>query len=109
MPSRTYLGELELFVLAAVQRLGDAAYGVTIRREISSSTGRAVSIGSVYGTLGRLGDKGLVTFSVSEPLAVQGGRARRMTRLTPAGVRALLHAIESLSRLTYGTPAGARL
>jgi PadR family transcriptional regulator PadR len=109
MTPRTYLGELELFVLAAIQRLGDDAYGVTIRREISDRTGRSVSIGSVYAAVGRLSDKGLVAFTLAEPQPVQGGRARRMVRLTPAGLRALRHAVDSLAQLVRGLPIGARL
>lgn len=106
--TRTYLGELELFVLAAVQRLGREAYGVTIRREIAGRTGREVSMGSVYATVGRLADKGLVEFEIAEPEPVQGGRARRMVGLTPAGLRALRHALDSLAELVRGTPLGAR-
>ena len=106
--TRTYLGELELFVLAAVQRLGQDAYGVTIRREIADRTDREVSMGSVYATIGRLSDKGLVQFEIADAEPVQGGRARRMVRLTPAGLTALRHALDSLAQLVRGTPLGAR-
>lgn len=106
--TRAYLGELELFVLAAVQRLGDDASGVTIRREINDHTGRDVSMGSVYATVGRLSDKGFVEFEIADPKPVQGGRARRMVRLTPAGLAALRHALDALAGLVRGTPLGAR-
>jgi DNA-binding PadR family transcriptional regulator len=106
--TRTYLGELELFVLVAVQRIGRDAYGVTIRREIVDRTGREVSMGSVYATVGRLSDKGLVEFEIADPEPVQGGRARRMVHLTPAGLTALRHALDALADLVRGTPLGAR-
>ncbi len=102
MPVRTYFGELELLVLAAAFRLGNDAYGVTIRREISAHAGRSVSIGSTYTTLARLAEKGLLRFELSEPEPTPGGRARRYVRLTPGGLRALRHAVGSLVRMTDG-------
>ena len=97
-----FLGELELFVLGGVQRLGDDAYGASIRREIAARTGRDVSIGSVYATLGSLHDKGFVTFEVSDPIPVQGGRARRMVRLTASGRLALGDSLRAIQRLARG-------
>ena len=89
MPKGQYLGEFELYVMSALALLGDEAYGVTIRREIEQRSGRSVAIGAVYATLARLADKGLVSFRISQPLPVQGGRSRKHARLTPAGRRAL--------------------
>src|SRR3954447_3418451 len=104
-----FLGELELFVLAAVQRLEHGAYGASIRKEITARTGRDVSVGSVYATLGHLHDKGFVRFELSDPQPVQGGRTRRMVRLTAPGRRALrasLQAIHSIEHgLVFGTDA----
>ena len=40
------LGSLEHIVLLAVMRLGSDAYGMTVRREIESATGRDISIGN---------------------------------------------------------------
>ena len=48
------LGEFEQFVLLALLRLGNGAYGATIRREIQERTRREVPVGSVYVTLARL-------------------------------------------------------
>ena len=97
-----FLGELELLVLGALQQLGDDAYGASIRREIAARTGRDVSIGSLYATLGNLHDKGFVTFEVSDPKPVQGGRARRMVRLTSAGRLALSDSLRAIQRLARG-------
>jgi PadR family transcriptional regulator PadR len=101
-----FLGELELFVLGAAARLGDAAYGASIRREIAARTGRDVAIGSIYATLSRLDEKGFIRFELSEPEPVQGGRARRMVRLTAAGNRALRDSLEALHRLSHGLALG---
>ena len=59
-------------VLLALIRLGDDAYGVPISNEIEASSGRGVSIGSIYITLDRLERKGLVSSSLGEPTAARG-------------------------------------
>jgi DNA-binding PadR family transcriptional regulator len=84
-----FLGEFEHLVLLAVARLGDEGYGMTIRREIESRTGRDVSIGAVYTTLDRLEQKGLLASRVGEPSPHRGGRARRHFELLEPGARAL--------------------
>ena len=109
MSPRSYFGELELLVLAAIYRLADDAYGVTIRQEISARAGRSVSLGSAYATLGRLAEKKLVRFVISDPEPKRGGRSRRFVRLTPAGLRTLQHTVGSLVQMTDGLPLGARV
>lgn len=101
MPDK-FLAEFELYVMLAVARLGDDAYGVTIRREIEGRTGRPVSVGALYATLGRLGDKGFVAFSNSPPRPVKGGRSRKYCALTEAGRSALAHSTTMLSRMMEG-------
>lgn len=114
MPKSPHLSDFELYVMLAVSALGDDAYGVTIATRIADRTGRDVSIGAVYATLGRLGDKGFVRFSLSDPEPVRGGRSRKLVALTPAGERALRLTTESLTRMLDGvalrpaTGGGAR-
>ena len=55
-----FLAEFELYVMLAIARLGDDAYGAVVRQEIESRTSRPVSIGALYTTLARLEDKGMV-------------------------------------------------
>ena len=102
MPKGQFLGEFELYVMGALARLGDDAYGVTIRQEIEDQCGRTVAIGAVYATLSRLFDKGYVTFRVSDPLPVPGGRAKKHASLTPEGRRALAHSTAMLHRILPG-------
>ena len=101
MPGR-FLAEFELYVMLAIARLGDDAYGAEIRREIEERTGRPVSIGALYATLGRLADKGLLEFEISEPRPEPGGRARKYSHLTPEGREALSHSTEMLRRMMEG-------
>jgi PadR family transcriptional regulator PadR len=54
MAQREFIGGFELLVLLALIPLGDDAYGVPISEAIEDSSGREVSLGSVYITLERL-------------------------------------------------------
>jgi len=89
MNRRDYLGEFEHVVLLAVAHLGESGYGTTIRRDIEHRTGRPVTVGAIYATLGRLEAKGLVESWTGESTARRGGRAKRHFRLLPAGIQAL--------------------
>jgi len=103
MPGK-FLPEFELYVMLAVARLGDDAYGATILREIEERTGRPVSIGALYATLARLDDKEMIELDVVEPQPGQRGRARKYCSLTPQGQEALSHSTEMLQRMMEGVP-----
>ena len=74
--SRESLGHFELLVLLALLRHGDEAYGVPIAHAIEQSTGKRVILASVYNTLERLEEKGLVASTMGEPTSERGGRAK---------------------------------
>lgn len=97
-----FLAELELLVLASVCRHDGDAYGINIARDIAERAGRRVSLGSVYGTLGRLADKGLVRFTESDPLPIRGGRARRLAQITSPGMRALRRSTNAVRQMVAG-------
>jgi PadR family transcriptional regulator PadR len=96
------LGSLEHIVLLAVMRLGEDAYGITVRREIESTTGRDLSVGAVYATLVRLESKGFVKSSAGEPTAERGGRAKRYFRVTANGKAALRNTHEIIQKMSAG-------
>jgi len=102
MPTAINLGEFEQLILLAILRLGDRAYGVTIRTEISERAGRTVAPGALYTTLDRLEDKGLVKARVGEPTPQRGGRAKRFFTVTASGARALARAQHAFQRLLEG-------
>jgi PadR family transcriptional regulator, regulatory protein PadR len=101
-----YLGELEQLILLALARLGDNAYGVTILQTIVESTGRDMTLGTVYKTLWRLEQKKFVSCWIADPTAERGGRRKKMYELSPLGKRALNHSLESLRRMTEGLRKG---
>jgi PadR family transcriptional regulator PadR len=102
MSSRDYLGEFEHIVILALLRLADRAYGVTVRREIEARTGREVSIGAIYATLGRLEAKGYVKSQFGEPTPERGGRSKRFFRVTAKGVTAVNRTHRAIQNLTQG-------
>ena len=91
-----------MHVLLAISRLGEDAYGGSIRREIEERSTRRVWIGPLYATLAKLDDHGLVAARMGEPLPVRGGRSRRYYRLTAAGARALRESLAMLDRMRDG-------
>jgi PadR family transcriptional regulator PadR len=96
------LGEFEQLLLLAIIHLGDEAYGVTIRQEVESRTGRDIAIGAMYTTLNRLETKGFVKSVMTDPTAQRGGRAKRQFKLRPLGATALRQSRERLARMWDG-------
>jgi DNA-binding PadR family transcriptional regulator len=102
MAKGAYLGEFEHIVLLTVLRLGEGAYGATIRAEIESVTDRFPTIGAVHATLERLERKGLVSSRIGEPTAERGGKAKRHFKIERAGIAALRDVRMTLERLHAG-------
>lgn len=98
----TPLGEFEQIVLLAIFRLGENAYGVTIREEIAAKTDRDPSPGALYTTLARMEEKGLVKSRLGDPTPDRGGRAKRFVKITPSGIEAVARAQRSYQNLLRG-------
>lgn len=99
MRKRDYLSEFEQLVMLAVLQLGDDAYGATIRQVLAGDARRKVSIATIYVALGRLEERGLVRSWMSDPVAVRGGRSKRLYAVEPEGVEALERARATLERM----------
>ena len=102
MTKRESLSRLEEMVLLAVMRLGPQSYGVTIRQEVKSQTGRDLSLGAIYPTLDRLEDRGLVRSHRGEPTGERGGRSRRQFTLLPEGRTALQRSWRAMTAMWDG-------
>ena len=102
MSPREFLGELEEMVLLAILRLGVGAYGASIVRELDEHAGRDVPRGSVYVTLDRLEEKGMIVSRAGEPTPQRWGRAPRLVTVTEAGRVALRRTHEVRERLRRG-------
>jgi PadR family transcriptional regulator, regulatory protein PadR len=99
-----YLGEFEEIVLLAVMRLGNNAYGVTIRQTVEGVAERPTSIGAIYTTLERLEEKGMVSSWQGEPTEQRGGRAKRYFKIEGPGIEALNDVEAMRKRLRAGVP-----
>lgn len=99
-----HLGEFEQVVLLAVARPTGGGHGAGIHEEILETTGRDVSLSSVYVTLNRLESKGYVAASVELGDEARGGRPRKSYTLTETGVERLRAARLDAERLWAGLP-----
>jgi len=102
MPVPASLGEFEHVVLLAILRLGENAYGVTIRAEIAVCTGRTPAPGALYTALERMEAKGLVQSRMGDPTPQRGGRAKRYAKVTKKGVAAVVACQRSYQKLLHG-------
>jgi len=102
------LGEFEYLLLTAAARLGEDAYGVSIRREIEAATGHGCSIGALYTTLDRLEAKGYVKTWMGEATPQRGGRPKRMVTVTAKGLQEAAEFYEAVMRVSRGVSWAAR-
>lgn len=94
------LGDLQHLAMLAVIRLGEEAYGAAIRDELARVAGRSVSVQTVWVTLVRLEEQGYATSK--DVAAPEGGRPRRIFRITPDGWAMLEQTKRSITRMWEG-------
>jgi DNA-binding PadR family transcriptional regulator len=102
MAKGVLLGEFEQLMLLAILRLGDNAYGVSIRREIEVCARRAVASGAIYATLERMLDKGYISGKEGEPEPTRGGRPKVYYHVEAPGLAALSAWDETQRRMRHG-------
>ena len=96
------LGELEELVLLTIGIIYQEAYGVSIREELFSQTGRRINISAIHSVLRRLEDKGFAESYMGGSTADRGGRRKRLFSLTALGKQVLKESIELRNRM-YNT------
>lgn len=96
------IGQLETLILMAILRLRTGAYGVSVRDEIASRTGRRLTRGAIYTALKRLEAKGFVDGTLGEATASRGGRAKRFLVVSEAGLEALRSTTSDLDSMRVG-------
>lgn len=99
-----FLTRTEEIILLAVHRLGDNAYGVTIRQEVERLVGKPYSIGAIYVPLERMAERGWLRANEGKPTAERGGRAKRYYTLTADGRKVLLATKQLHERLWADIP-----
>lgn len=106
-----FLGEFEQFLLLSILKLGDNAYGSTIRQLLAETIQRDVTIGALYTTLERLEKKGLLDSKMGEVTPERGGRAKKYFKVTAKGLQALKRSKQALMSMWENVAliqAGAR-
>jgi PadR family transcriptional regulator PadR len=83
------LTRTEEIILLSIWRLGENAYGITIREEVGKATGEEWQLGAIYPFLSRLHQGGYVKTLTSRSTPERGGRHKIMYRLTESGKDAL--------------------
>ncbi|HSG27693.1 MAG TPA: PadR family transcriptional regulator [Candidatus Krumholzibacterium sp.] len=100
------LSRAEETVLLAILRLGDEAYGVSIRKVIRELSGKDYAYGTLYGVLDQMVRKEYVWKVKGEPTHERGGRGKTYYRLTREGVDELRSALEFHQSVWKGISAG---
>lgn len=87
--AKKFISRSEEFLLLAVWRLKDDAYGVEIRKQLKQATGKTWAYGALFVMLQRLEKKGYLSSYFTDPSSYRGGKSKRIFRLTAQGVKAL--------------------
>jgi len=87
--TKKFISRSEEYILLAVMRLQDEAYGVAIRNQLKLVTGETWAFGAVHVMLTRLEKKALLESSLADPTPQRGGRSKRIYKMTSLGVKTL--------------------
>ena len=88
------LTKIEEILLLAIWRLGDDAYGVKIRQDVSKVINKEFTYGNLYSALNQLVKKKYVTKRDGELIPERRGRRRIYYTVTKDGLQALKTAQE---------------
>jgi DNA-binding PadR family transcriptional regulator len=83
------LTRAEEILLLSILRLKDNAFSFNILKEIKQSTGKNLTIGSLWVSLDSLHKKDYIDKRMAEETPAKGGRKKVFYSLTPSGAQAL--------------------
>jgi PadR family transcriptional regulator PadR len=95
------LTKREEFVLLAIWKLQENAYGITVRKAVIEMANSKLHYGSLYNTLYQLVNKGFIETQESAPESVKGGRSKVLYSLTSAG-RKTLKSAQAIQKSVWG-------
>lgn len=98
------LTDLEQLILLALLHAGPDAHGAAVQEVLAERAGRSVTIGSLYNTLMRMEERGLVESALGQPTPKHGGKARRLYAVAPRERAALTEARRVYERMWMGLP-----
>lgn len=98
------LSRIEEALLLAILKLGDNAYGVSIRKQIYEDTREEWSFASIYTPLDKLKRQGLVKKVKGESLPIRGGKSKYYYHVTEEGKKILKKAWEKQQKMWSDVP-----
>ncbi len=101
------LTRMEEIILISIWRLGENAYGITIREAVGRVTAEEWPLGAIYPYLSRLQKCGYVRTSTGPSTPERGGRHKILYRLTETGKEALAEVHRIGQRTWDGIPIAA--
>ncbi len=104
----TYLGEFEEIVLLTVGVLVGEAYGLTVKYEAESRTGRRINLSAIHSALYRLERKGYLRSEKGEATQKRGGKRKKYFFVTNNGIAALTEVKNIRASLWASFPAISR-
>jgi PadR family transcriptional regulator PadR len=84
-----FISRTEEYVLLSVWRLKENAYAVTVRSDLSRTTGKTWAFGALFVILNRLEKKGFLESRLSDPTPKRGGKSKRYYTLSAQGTEIL--------------------
>ena len=97
-----HLSRIEEVLLLSVLKLGEKAYGVSIREQIKRDTGETWSFASIYPPLDILKQKGLVQKTKGRPSPERGGKCKYFYEVTGQGRQALMDIQKARQKIWTG-------
>lgn len=97
------LSRTEEIILLSILKLGDNAYGVSIREQIYKDTGEKWSFASIYPPLDNMKRRGFVKKTKGNPSPERGGKSKYYYQITSAGRQILKKIHEVRQRVWTGT------
>lgn len=98
------LTDLEQLLLLSVLQAGDGAHAGAIQQVLEQQGERKAGLGSIYVTMTRLEERGMVDSSMGEPSRARGGKSKRLYRVTREGLISLHRSRRILDRMWEGVP-----
>jgi DNA-binding PadR family transcriptional regulator len=96
------LSRSEEIMLLTILKLGDDAYGVSIREQIYNDTGDRWSFASIYQPLQKLTRKEYVRKVKGDPSPERGGKSKFLYKITDSGKHALKEIREAHEKFWSG-------
>jgi DNA-binding PadR family transcriptional regulator len=99
------LSDLEQLLLLSVLQAGEDVHAGAIQEVLEQRGERPASLGSIYVTMTRLEERGMVESTMGASTPERGGKAKRLYRVTQDGLLALHHTRRVMERMWEGLPA----